>query len=89
MNNCGKKDDYEVLTISKSNKTTISNSRFISNNKAMIIYNEMSSASSAKFSGNTYSNGGSKSNEYFAWHNKEYNFSKWKSKTGDSGSVFK
>ena len=79
----------EVITISRSKKTTISNSKFVSSNKAMIIYNEKDNAKEVKFGGNTYSNGGSKNNKYFAWHDHEYNFSKWKSKMGDSGSVFK
>lgn len=88
--NCGGKNS-EVLTLSRSKKTTISNSKFVSSNKAMIIYNEMSSDKTKEvtFKSNTYSNGGSKSSKYFEWHGKEYNFSKWKSKTGDSGSVFK
>ena len=90
VTSCGGKNS-EVLTLSRCKKVTISNSRFISYNKAMIIYNEMSSndTKEIKFKGNTYSNGGSKNSKYFAWHDHEYNFSKWKSKTGDSGSVFK
>ena len=87
--NCGGKNS-EMLTLTKCKLVKISNSIFESRNKAMIIYNEMSSkyTKNVIFENNIYSNGGSSENKYFSWHNKKCNFSKWKSKTKDTGSRF-